>query len=180
MGRDGRRNCSNCRHRDLPCDLELGDRSYHSLVCLTMSQHKCVGFTLFGHQRFFLRQKILQCSEFSTDGFALAHGAAQPLMKKVRQFHGSLSPFEEFAMDAPSATSAVHRPGRGRVFDRSSMRSAIRRSSGCANCRSSTGPRDHSGQAGIFQPGGEREGPHRRGHGRSRWRRRASSTPTPC
>ena len=44
----------------------------------------------------------------------------------------------------------------------SSMRSAIPRSSGCATCRSAWRQCDHSRQAGIFQPGRQREGPHRR------------------
>ena len=67
-------------------------------------------------------------------------------------------------MDASSATSAVHRPGRGRVFD--SIVDAIgdtpivrlRKLPQAARRQ-----RDHSRQAGIFQSGREREGPHRRG-----------------
>ena len=70
-------------------------------------------------------------------------------------------------MDVSSATSAVHRPGRGRVFD--SIVDAIgdtpivRLRTAAAAAR---GERDHSRQAGIFQSRGEREGPHRRGDDR--------------
>ena len=67
-------------------------------------------------------------------------------------------------MDAPSPTSAVHRPGRGRVFD--CIVDAVGdtpivrlRKLPQAHGRK----RHHPGQAGIFQSRGQREGPHRRG-----------------
>jgi len=67
-------------------------------------------------------------------------------------------------MEASSATGAVHRPGRGRVFD--SIVDAVGDNADCAFAQIAAGQRragDHSRQAGIFQSCGEREGPHRGG-----------------
>src|SRR5450755_5054332 len=82
-----------------------------------MSQHKCVGFRLFGRSEILCRHlDILRCSVFQVSGFALAHRRKLPLMKKNRCFKHFVVP-QESVMEASSATSAVHRPGRGRVFD---------------------------------------------------------------
>src|ERR1700737_2588923 len=78
-------------------------------VCLTMSQHKCVGFTFSGHLN------VLQRSEFLMFRIPVCTRAGATAIEKPPVPH-SLLP-QEFDMDAPSPTSAVHRPGRGRVFD---------------------------------------------------------------
>jgi hypothetical protein len=53
-----------------------------------MSQHKYVGFTLFG------RISILQCSEFGTVGFWLARGFRLSLMKEEPSASRTLPPEE--------------------------------------------------------------------------------------
>ena len=75
-----------------------------------MSQHKCVCSAVFG-AIWFCNAANLRRAEFR-----LAHRHTQPLMKEEPRIHERLQP-KEFVMDAPSATGAVHRPGRGRVFD---------------------------------------------------------------
>src|SRR6195256_2921469 len=79
-------------------------------IYLTLSQHKCVRFRLFS------RFLVLQCSEFLTlriltcTWVQAAPNGREPLISRT------LLP-QEFVMDAPSPTSAVHRPGRGRGLD---------------------------------------------------------------
>ncbi len=76
-------------------------------------------------------------------------------------------------MDASSTASAVHRPGRGRVFD--SIVDAVGNTPivRLRKLPQQRRQRDHSRQARIFQSRGQREGSHRRGDDRSRWRRPA-------
>jgi cysteine synthase A len=53
---------------------------------------------------------------FPVGGFVLAHSRKLPVMKNSRHFT-HFAATQESAMEASSATRAVHRPGRGRVFD---------------------------------------------------------------
>jgi len=77
---------------------------------LTKSQHKYDAFTLFG------RFTFLQCSVFAARGLWLVHGRKVPVMREEPLNAGTLLA-QESDMNALPATSAVHRPGRGRVFD---------------------------------------------------------------
>src|SRR4051794_20081815 len=56
--------------RDLLCDLKrtLNSRPKYRLICLTMSQHKCVGF----------RFSFLQCSECVSPAFRTCASAHAP------------------------------------------------------------------------------------------------------
>src|SRR6266567_75857 len=75
-----------------------------------MWQHNCVGFTLFG------RINVLQCSEFSPRRILTCTTRPLPLMAQGASNTHTLRD-RSFVMNASSAASAVHRPGRGRVFD---------------------------------------------------------------
>jgi cysteine synthase len=82
-----------------------------------MSQHNCVGFRLLG------RAEILFCREKDFAMQRIFHQRIRtctqaPAARNEEERHFTpLVAIEEFAMDAPSAAGAVHRPGRGRVFD---------------------------------------------------------------
>src|SRR6266496_5763315 len=78
LRRDNRQDFSDGWHRDLLCVLnrEPYSRRKYKLKSLTMSQHKCVGFALFGE--FW----ILHCSEFLTAAFPLARRHALHLIRQ--------------------------------------------------------------------------------------------------
>src|SRR5882757_8947180 len=59
---------------------------------------------------------ILRCSEFLSLRFGLAHRHGHLLSKEGPEFRAH-SHHRSVVMEASSATGAVHRPGRGRVFD---------------------------------------------------------------
>src|SRR5476649_2792225 len=75
-----------------------------------MSQHNCVGFTLFS------RLKILQCSERVCNRIpTCARANATPNERRASNLTHIVA--TGVVMDASSSTGAAHRPGRGRVFD---------------------------------------------------------------
>src|ERR1700682_134509 len=82
----------------------------HTTKCLTMTQHNCVGFTLFD------RLKLLQCSECLVSRILACTLAQAATNERSASNFSHIAP-REFVMDASSATGAVHRPRRGRVFD---------------------------------------------------------------
>src|SRR5882762_5570176 len=59
---------------------------------------------------------FLRCSEFQLSRFGLAHRRGHLLSKESPGFRAHYH-HRSVAMEASSATGAVHRPGRGRVFD---------------------------------------------------------------
>jgi cysteine synthase A len=75
------------------------------MICLTMSQHKCVSFK---NSRIFAMQRA--CARAPV---ARPRGSAQSDLEKLPDFTRFCS--GGFTMD--TSTSAAHRPGRGRVFD---------------------------------------------------------------
>src|ERR1700722_14967947 len=61
--------------------LRSEPRAEHTLICLTISQHKCVGFKLLD------RIQILQCSEFLTRTVPACTRACCLQMRKRRQIY---------------------------------------------------------------------------------------------
>src|SRR3984893_18122153 len=94
----------------LRSEPELNSHPNHTPISLTLSQHKCVGFTLFANGL------VLQRSEFLTLMFRACTLACAAPNYRTALIPRTLS-HRSLVMNAPSATSALQRPGRGRVFD---------------------------------------------------------------
>jgi cysteine synthase A len=77
------------------------------MICLTMSQHKCVSFK---NSRIFAMQRACVSAPVAS-----ARGSAQSDPRKLPDF--TLFYAGGFTMDTSTSAAHTHRPGRGRVFD---------------------------------------------------------------
>src|ERR1700680_1769278 len=106
----------------------------HTPVCLTVSQHKCVGFTLFDsldvlHCSGFLILRILSCTR--PRAAPIEGRAAVPQ-------HIAATQELTWTHHPPRVQCTV--PAGGESSTALLTRSAIRRSSACATCRKRTAP----------------------------------------